>query len=143
MYIYIYIYIHLYIYIIYTYLYIYIYISTHTHIYIYIFKYTHAYKQPARRRRWSHAFRQRHLEAMKSSTSVPCRAILLTFAKIMCQGISGGSIVSLLLHLLHVFFFSPIETRHCAQERRFFWALGPRPSDFPGLTELEKQFGCL
>lgn len=28
-------------------------------------------------------------------------------------------------------------------ERRFFWALGPRPSDFPGLTELEKQFGCL
>ncbi|CAL1148544.1 unnamed protein product [Cladocopium goreaui] len=26
-------------------------------------------------------------------------------------------------------------------ERRFFWALGPRPSDFPGLTELEKQFG--
>ena len=137
MYIYIYSSIHIYN----IHIFIHIYIFQHTHIYI--FKYTHAYKQPARRRRWSHAFRQRHLEAMKSSTSVPCRAILLTFAKIMCQGISGGSIVSLLLHLLHVFFFSPIETRHCAQERRFFWALGPCPSDFPGLTELEKQFGCL
>ncbi len=29
------------------------------------------------------------------------------------------------------------------KERRFFWALGPRPSDFPGLKGLEDRFGCL
>ncbi|CAK9105452.1 unnamed protein product [Durusdinium trenchii] len=34
-------------------------------------------------------------------------------------------------------------SKYARVDRRFTWDLGPRPSDFPGLTDLDDQFGML